>query len=161
MAEVFFNQGQYDKALEWHGRALDGRERSLGKDHPQTLNTLNAMAEVFSIQGQYDKALEWYQRALDGREKTRGKYHLGTPVTTRDMIIVLADRGRVGKALELCQQALDGASATTAWGLGMLKYIGYYIIYSIFSWGSGVSVDHEKATNPTMRTNRRLVCQPI
>jgi hypothetical protein len=41
MAIVFKNQGQYEKTLEWYGRALDGYEKTLGKDHPGTLNTVH------------------------------------------------------------------------------------------------------------------------
>jgi tetratricopeptide (TPR) repeat protein len=40
MALVFNNQGQYEKALKWYGRALDGREKTLRKDHPSTLDTV-------------------------------------------------------------------------------------------------------------------------
>jgi tetratricopeptide (TPR) repeat protein len=75
MASVFDNQGQYEKALEWYRRALEGREKTLGKDHPSTLHTVHNMALVFDHQGQYEKALEWYRRALDGYEKTLGKDH--------------------------------------------------------------------------------------
>jgi tetratricopeptide (TPR) repeat protein len=83
MAIVFYNQGQYEKALEWYGRALDGKEKTLGKDHPSTLDTVHNMAGVFYNQGQYEKALEWYGRALDGYEKTLGKDHPSTLQTLR------------------------------------------------------------------------------
>jgi tetratricopeptide (TPR) repeat protein len=84
MAIVFDNQGEYGKALEWYQRALDGKEKTLGKDHPSTLQTVNNMALVFSNQGEYGKALEWYQRALDGtrRHSERTTLPLSTPSTT-------------------------------------------------------------------------------
>jgi len=40
MALVFNSQGEYDKALKWYQRALDGQEKSLGKDHPSTLTAV-------------------------------------------------------------------------------------------------------------------------
>ena len=83
MAGVFDKQGQYDKAMEWYGRALAGREKVLGEEHPDTLTTVNSMALVFSNQGQYDKALEWYRRALAGREKALGVDHQSTQNTLR------------------------------------------------------------------------------
>ena len=70
--------GEYDKALEWYQRALEGREQALGKDHPSTLSTVNNMAIVFQSMGEYDKALGWYQRALEGKEKALGKDHPST-----------------------------------------------------------------------------------
>jgi tetratricopeptide (TPR) repeat protein len=43
MANVFRSQGEYQKAQEWYQRALDGFEKTLGKDHPDTLDTLRNM----------------------------------------------------------------------------------------------------------------------
>jgi hypothetical protein len=47
MALVFDNQGEYGKALEWYQRALDGSEKTLGMDHPDTLGTVNNMGISF------------------------------------------------------------------------------------------------------------------
>jgi tetratricopeptide (TPR) repeat protein len=66
MASVFDNQGQYDKALEWYGRSLDRREKTLGKDHPDTLTTVHNMASVFERQGQYEEVLKLCQQAIGG-----------------------------------------------------------------------------------------------
>jgi len=85
---VYTMQGDYSKALEWHGRALAGREKSLGKDHPDTLNTVNNMALVYENQGGYGKALEWYGRALAGLEKSLGKDHPSTVSTASSWNIV-------------------------------------------------------------------------
>ena len=59
------------KALEWYQRALDGREKTLGKDHVAALGTVHNMAIVYKNQGDHGKALEWYQRALEGRARGR------------------------------------------------------------------------------------------
>ena len=74
MAMVFDKQGAYDKALKWYQRALEGREKPLGKGHPSTLTTVHNNALVYH-QGECDKALKCYQCALKGREKTLGKDH--------------------------------------------------------------------------------------
>ena len=58
MALVFGNQGEYEKALEWYQRALDGREKTPGKDHPSTLDPVHNMAFVFDHKGEHEKALE-------------------------------------------------------------------------------------------------------
>ncbi|TGZ77195.1 hypothetical protein EX30DRAFT_374832 [Ascodesmis nigricans] len=115
VAAAFDIMGEYDKALEWYQRALDGCEKMLGKDHPSTLATLdtvNNMAIVFESQGAYDKALEWYQRALDGKEKTLGKDHPSTLGTVNNMAIVFESQGAYDKALEWYQRALDGKEKT-------------------------------------------------
>jgi tetratricopeptide (TPR) repeat protein len=69
----------------WYQRALDGREKTLGKGHPDTLATFHNMASVFDNQGEYDKALTWYQRAFDGREKMLGKNHPHTVRIVREL----------------------------------------------------------------------------
>jgi uncharacterized glyoxalase superfamily protein PhnB len=86
----FSRTGQYRKALEWYQRALDGREKIFGRDHPSTFTTVHNKALVFQSQGEYIKALEWYQRSFDSREKTLGRDHRET-VTTVDQMAVAKD----------------------------------------------------------------------
>ncbi len=56
MGEVYNEQGDHDKALEWYGRALEGYEAILGKEHPSTLNAINNMALVYHKRREYNKA---------------------------------------------------------------------------------------------------------
>jgi len=85
VGRIYLENGQYGKALQWHQRALDGYEKTLGKDHLSTLTTVHSMASVFDSQGDCGKALQWYQRALDGSEKTLGKDHPSTLTTVHSM----------------------------------------------------------------------------
>jgi hypothetical protein len=59
-------------------RALEGRERVLGKEHPDTMTSMNNLAVVLQGQGKYEQAEERNQRALEGREKALGKEHPDT-----------------------------------------------------------------------------------
>ncbi|KAL7269137.1 hypothetical protein RUND412_008210 [Rhizina undulata] len=104
----YYHQGQYDEALEYYQRALAGREKALGKDHPDTLNTVNNMARVFSHQGQYDEALKLHQQALVAREKTLGKDHSDTVKTVDNIAKILSNLGRYDEALELYRRVLAG-----------------------------------------------------
>jgi tetratricopeptide (TPR) repeat protein len=99
LGRVCFAQGDYSRALEWYGRALTGRGKSLGKDHPETLTTIN-MALVYDKQGDYSKALEWYGRALAGKEKSFGKDHPDTLTTISSMALAYVNQGDYSKALE-------------------------------------------------------------
>ena len=56
MAIVFDSQGQYEKALECYERALAGREKALGVDHPRTQNTLRSLINLYQSAGQTDRA---------------------------------------------------------------------------------------------------------
>jgi len=95
-------------ALGWYQRALDGSERVLGNDHPDTLGTVNSIANVFQLQGDYDKALVWYQRTLDGRERALRKDHPDTVSTVHNTANLFQSEGDHDKALVWHQWALDG-----------------------------------------------------
>ncbi|KAA8894431.1 hypothetical protein FN846DRAFT_819409 [Sphaerosporella brunnea] len=112
VGRVFSENGDNSGALKWYQRAMDGYEKTLGRDHASTLNTVNNMASAFDDQGKYDKALEWYQRALDGYEKTLGRDHPSTLDTVDNMAIVFRRQGKYDKALEWHQRALDGKEKT-------------------------------------------------
>jgi tetratricopeptide (TPR) repeat protein len=121
-------KADYAAAMECYQRALDGFEKTLGKDHPSTLDTVHNMGLVFHKEGEYSKALEWYQRALDGREKTLGKDHPSTLDTVNNMGRVFNRQGEYGKALEWYQRVLDGKEKTLGkdhpYTLGTVNNIG-------------------------------------
>jgi tetratricopeptide (TPR) repeat protein len=112
VGRVLERKGDYGGALVWFQRALDGRERVLGKDHRDTLDTIYCIALVFNQQREYSKALKWYWRVLDSREKTLGKDHPSTLDTVHCMAVVFDRQRKYGKALEWYQRALDGSEKT-------------------------------------------------
>ena len=112
LGSVLDNSGDAKGALAWYQRALDGYEKTLGKDHSSTLRTVNNMAIVFRGQGDHDKALVWHQRALYGYEKTLGKDHLDTLNTVHNMAFVFERKGEYDKALVWYRRALDGYEKT-------------------------------------------------
>ena len=52
--------GKYEQAEEMHRQALGQRERVLGKEHPDTLTSMNNLAEVLRGQGKYEQAEEMH-----------------------------------------------------------------------------------------------------
>jgi hypothetical protein len=56
-------------------RALAGREKELGEQHPDTLASVNNLAGVLQDQGMYEDAEKLSRRALAGREKELGELH--------------------------------------------------------------------------------------
>jgi hypothetical protein len=57
---------------------LAGREKTLGPEHPATLDSVNDLASLLFKQGQLEQAKAMYERALAGREKTLGPEHADT-----------------------------------------------------------------------------------
>jgi len=56
MVFILREQGQYGKALEWYGRALAGREKVLGVNHPSTQDTIHSLVNLYRIMGQQEQA---------------------------------------------------------------------------------------------------------
>src|SRR2546423_14718082 len=65
LANMLSGQGKYEQAEEMHQRVLELRETVLGKEHPDTLMSMNNLANVLSDQGKYEQAEEMHQRGLE------------------------------------------------------------------------------------------------
>ncbi|MCJ1467445.1 hypothetical protein MMC07_006070 [Pseudocyphellaria aurata] len=57
-------QGNYLRAEEMIQQALDGLEKALGKEHPDTLMSVNHLALLLGCQGKYEEAGAMSRRAL-------------------------------------------------------------------------------------------------
>ena len=82
---MYSEQGDYEKALEYYGKALAISERVLGTGHPDTAVTYNNMAWVYSEQGDYEKALKYYKRANAVFLSVFGANHPHTRVIQRNI----------------------------------------------------------------------------
>ena len=79
---VYWSQGKYAEAEEFHKRALALREKVLGLNHPETAQALNRLALVYKDQGKYTEAEMLYKRALAIYESAPG-------VNREDVALVL------------------------------------------------------------------------
>jgi len=100
IADLYYNYGRYDDAMELLERVKAIREKVLGQEHPDTAATYNSIAEVYNCLGDYPKALEWHEKALNIKEKALGKEHLGTATTYNNIAVVYKNQGDFLKALE-------------------------------------------------------------
>lgn len=65
-------------AEELSRRALYRREEALGKEHLDTVTSINNIAPVLRFQGKYDAAEEMNRRSLEGMGKVLGEEHPDT-----------------------------------------------------------------------------------
>ncbi|KAL8766753.1 MAG: hypothetical protein Q9194_006182 [Teloschistes cf. exilis] len=82
-------RGKYEEAEPMNRRALDGRDKVLGKEHPDTLASVSSLASVLRNQGKYEEAEPMNRRALDGRDKVLGKEHPNTLTSVSNLASVL------------------------------------------------------------------------
>ncbi|KAF3020305.1 hypothetical protein E8E14_013529 [Neopestalotiopsis sp. 37M] len=100
--------GKYKEAEQMNRRALNGREKALDKDHPDTLISINNLASALQYQGRYEEAEQMNRRALDGREKVLGKDHPDTLLSVDNLALVLNNLGKYEEAEKMNRRALDG-----------------------------------------------------
>ncbi|KAL7269771.1 hypothetical protein RUND412_007547 [Rhizina undulata] len=108
----YLRQGLYDKSLEWFQTALEGREGTLGQDHPSTISTLFNIANIFYCQERYEEALERYQKILLEQERTLGKDHSETLNTVHNIANVFYYLERHEESLEWYLRTLAGEEKT-------------------------------------------------
>ena len=104
---ALYGQAFYQEALEYYEKALEIREKVLGKEHPDTAATYNNIAGVYQDQGNYGEALEYYRKALEIKEKVLGREHPYTAATYNNIALVYQDQGNYDEALEYCRKALE------------------------------------------------------
>lgn len=67
-------QGKF-KAVEMSRRALEGNEKALGKEHPNTLTSVCCLAYLLHQQKKYKDATALYERSYAGFQKVLGVDH--------------------------------------------------------------------------------------
>ena len=102
-----YQGGNYPKALEFHTKALNIREKVLGKDHPDTATSYNSIGNGYYYMGNYPKALEFHTKALNIREKALGKDHPTTADSYNSIGNDYYYMGNYPKALEFYTKALN------------------------------------------------------
>jgi tetratricopeptide (TPR) repeat protein len=88
--------------------ALQIRERELGTDHVDTLNTLSAMGTVLSMQGKMVEAEDCHRRELFGRQRVQGVSHPDTLSARYELARVLSWEGKLSEAEVYFRAALHG-----------------------------------------------------
>jgi tetratricopeptide (TPR) repeat protein len=82
----------------------------LGKEHPDTLTSMNNLAGVLDSQGKYEEAEAMYRQTLASREKVLGKEHPSTLMSVYCLAYLLAKQDLYEKAHTLYQRACNGYS---------------------------------------------------
>ena len=100
-------QGRNTEAVPLFARALDARERVLGKDHPATLESVNNLAANYEDLGRYADAESLYIRAVAANESVLGMEHPNTLTSINNLAGNHARQGRYGDAEPLFERVLE------------------------------------------------------
>jgi RNA polymerase sigma factor (sigma-70 family) len=95
------DKGDYDGAAAVLRRALEGYEKALGAEHPDTLNSVDILGGLLMHKGDYNGAETLYRRALEGYEKALGAEHPDTLMSVNNLAFLLNAIQRRPEALAL------------------------------------------------------------
>ncbi len=93
IGSIYYHQGQFSKALEYHLKALSVYERVLGFENPNTIKTYINIGAVYDCMGYYPKALEYYIKALEKHEKVFGTNNSDTATLYNNIGVVYGELG--------------------------------------------------------------------
>ena len=107
IGNVYHKLGDYDKALEYHNKALEIKKDVLGEDHPNTAHSYNNIGNVYRNLGDYDKALEYHFKGLEIKKDVLGENHCDTAGSYNNIGLVYYRLRDYDKALEYQNKALE------------------------------------------------------
>jgi hypothetical protein len=73
MAEAVIMLKKYEEAEELRRQVLKGLQRTLGPDHPQTLDAVNKVGAILHIQKKYDASSVMFRQYAEGMKRYNGK----------------------------------------------------------------------------------------
>ena len=82
-------QGRYADAEKLQRQTLDIRRRVLGKEHPDTLSSMNNLANVLSDEAKYAEAERLLREALPTMRHVLGETHEDTLSGMNNLVAVL------------------------------------------------------------------------
>ena len=104
---VYQTQSDYNKALEFHNKALTIWKAKLGEEGINVAISYNNIGSVYSHKGDYDKALDFYNKALSIQKSILGEEHFVVAHSYSYIGSVYQKKDKYDKALEFYNKALS------------------------------------------------------
>ncbi|KAF3205830.1 hypothetical protein TWF679_009199, partial [Orbilia oligospora] len=100
-------QGEYDKALRWCTRALDGTKSQGGNDSSESLIITTHIAAILRARGDYSESIARYRWVLERQEEKIGYLHPQTLETRHQLAGALISSAEYVEALDLLEQVQE------------------------------------------------------
>ena len=94
------------RAITTGTRTLADRQRVLGADHPDTLNSRNTLAYCYQSAGRPEQAIGLYEQTLADSERVLGADHPDTLNSRNNLAGAYQEAGRIEQAIGLHEQTL-------------------------------------------------------
>jgi len=106
LAYLYYQMGQYARAMPLMVQAMAIRKKVLGEQHPDYATSLNNLALLYRKMGQYDKSLPLSEQALSIRKKVLGEQHPDYATSLNNLAVLYRKMAQFDKSLLLVEQAL-------------------------------------------------------
>jgi tetratricopeptide (TPR) repeat protein len=111
LASTLDQLGEYEKAAEWHEKALAIFRKSVGESHPDTTACENNLGHNLALRGKHEESLALSRRVYASRRKTLGEDHPLLAAVTANLAGCLWQLGRRNEAVRLLQASLPAQEA--------------------------------------------------
>ncbi|TDB94205.1 FxSxx-COOH system tetratricopeptide repeat protein [Actinomadura sp. 7K534] len=100
-------QGALNRAITYFRRALAGRERMLGGDHRDTLESRSNLASAYQAAGDLGRAIPLFEAALTDCERTLDNDHPDVLMFRNNLALAYQVAGDLRRAVPLYRRILD------------------------------------------------------
>ena len=107
LAQAYWSNRQYAKAIELFEQCLERTRKIRGHEHPETITVMHNLACSYDSAGQFAKAIELHEGALDLRRKILGPEHPATITSMKNLATAYRSAGLFDKELPLREQVLE------------------------------------------------------
>lgn len=107
LGNVFDDQGDFDKSLEYFEKALEKKLELLDTDNPSLANTYTCCGVAYLRKNELQRALSSYEKALNIFKKAYGENHEDVAMCLFNIGDVKVFENKFNEALEMFQQALN------------------------------------------------------
>ncbi|KAH8671374.1 hypothetical protein BX600DRAFT_411360 [Xylariales sp. PMI_506] len=107
VAETYRITAKYAQAEQMYRQVLELQKEVLGRDHPDTLSSMNHLATVLDNQGKCLEAEQIHQQVLELRKAVLGRDHLYTLSSMNNLALVLDSQGKCLEAEQIHRQVLE------------------------------------------------------
>src|SRR5262249_33749833 len=104
IGDTYTRIGEYRLAIDHLQRALDLRQRQLGSDHADHLDTLHSLAVAYRDAGKLPEAIRLFEQVRDKRLEKLGPDHADTLDTLHSLAVAYRDAGKFPEAIRLFEQ---------------------------------------------------------
>ena len=106
LGTAYGSKGNYDKAIEYHRKALKIDLKKLGPEHPNVAIMYNNLGRAYGSKGNYDKAIKYYRKALKIDLKKLGPEHPNVATWYSNLGSAYIHKGNYDKAIKYYRKAL-------------------------------------------------------